>query len=296
MIYEELQNCIDNIYKKLENTNDSELKKLLNKLQKSKITNEQKKEMLHDAISFTISMGLAGNINEQNYDLMFNDIIGEMISKIPELQTKLTFKVYLEDHPEIWREISIPQSFNLAELCYVILSSFKMTSNHLFKIKYRNLDYFCDPYESYSNELFASEYPLSNFKFQKGSKLELNYDFGENYMFIVEYVKKERAEVILNNEDIEVTQGNGYGIIEDDHYLLDLYLDNREKCKEYLEDMGLSEEEFFYDVNDFDIDENTSYVIDDFLNIKNEYENPYNFFNEVDEDEETDEEEIASYN
>lgn len=288
MIYEELQNCINNIYEKVQTTTDPNLKKILNKLSKAEITDAQKDEMLHDAISFTLTMGLAGHVDEKHFDFMFKDVIEEMVLAIPTLQTQLMFKVYLEDHPELWREINVPQSFNLAELCYVILSSFKAEGSHLFKIKYRNTDYFCDPYEGYANELFASNYPLAKFKFNTKSKLELSYDFGENYIFIIEYCGKEKLPYILNQDDISVSDGNGYGVIEDDHYMLDLYLDNPEKCEEYLNDMGLDQEEFYYDVNDFDTVENTQYVLEEFLDVKNAYENPYGTYDELEEDDEDD--------
>ncbi len=150
------------------------------------------------------------------------------------------------------------------------------------------------PYEGYANERYANDTSLLELKLTKNAKMELTYDFGENYIFVVEYLGKEKCESITDIEDIQIKDGNGYGIIDDFGFLLDVILDHPQDFHKILDDIGLSEEDFYYNFDDFDVSENTMYVIDNFEATKYAYENPNEMlpYDEEDDDIYFDDEEI----
>lgn len=269
MVKKEIELCINNIISRLYEESSSDIKKLLNKLQESKISPEQKDELLKLAVECSIGMGLMNNVEDSQYDELLKTSLQSAVNNIPTMQSAYIFKVTLTDHPEIYRVIKVPAVFSLGSLVYAILSSFRAEELHLFKVKYKNVDYYCSAYED--AQMYADDIALASLKLRKGVKMELNYDFGENYIFSIEYIGKEVHDKLLNEEDIEVIEGNGYGIIEDNHHLLNLYLDHPEGVEEYLKAIEL--EDVYFDINDFDTFTNTELVLDQFELIKSEYMN-----------------------
>lgn len=294
VIYDQLMKCMDAIFDEVKNTKNQSIINIQKELEKTTLTRKAKDDLIKSAIQFTLGMGIMQHISPESFEEIFVDVLKDVVSKIPDLQTKVKFKVSLANHKELWREIHIPLSFTLADLCYVILDSFKADGSHLFKIKYKNNDYYCLPYEGYANERYANDTSLSELKLTKNSKMELTYDFGENYIFVVEYLGKEKCESITDIEDIQIKDGNGYGIIDDFGFLLDVILDHPQDFHKILDDIGLSEEDFYYNFDDFDVSENTMYVIDNFEATKYAYENPNEMlpYDEEDDDIYFDDEEI----
>lgn len=72
--------------------------------------------------------------------------------------------------------------------------------------------------------------------------------------------------------DLEIIDGNRYGIWEDAHRLLDLYYMNRKEFLKTIDEYGLSDEDFIFE--EFDIDTYNEMLIDDFEYLKMAYEMP----------------------
>ncbi len=130
------------------------------------------------------------------------------------------FKVKLRElENKIWRDIEISSASNVAKLGYAVLAAFEAEGNHLFCINYKDCRYeiVCDDfYEDFGMKI---EDPiskkLSSLKMEIGDKMEMEYDYGASWRFDIEFVSAEPMKKGMGTHYPYVTDGAGWGIIED---------------------------------------------------------------------------------
>lgn len=130
------------------------------------------------------------------------------------------FKVKLRElENKIWRDIEISSTSNVAKLGYAVLAAFEAEGNHLFCINYKDRRYeivYDDFYEDFGIKI---EDPiskkLSSLKMEIGDKMEMEYDYGAGWCFDIEFVSAEPMKRGMGTHYPYVTDGAGWGIIED---------------------------------------------------------------------------------
>ena len=128
-----------------------------------------------------------------------------------------TIKVTYEGcENKIWREIQISSNAFLCQLGYVVLASFETKAYHLFNITYDETIY-----ELPSDEEVIKKdecllcVRLSKLKLQKGSKLQMIYDFGYDQTFNIEVLNIEPMARSTGRAYPKIIAGEGRGIIDD---------------------------------------------------------------------------------
>lgn len=217
------------------------------------------------------------------------DLEDVMVDEFAEFMkaTKFIGKSYVLDirlkgqEQNCWRTLQIPATLTLSQLCYAIMSIFHCDGSHLFSMEYKNNNYYCDAYDPdfYDEETqYASECILPEFNLRKGSHMIMTYDFGDDFMFdiVVKEVKKYSHRLSLN--DIQVLDGQGYGIWEDNHYMMDIYYDDPKAFYEVIEENGYDEYDFPIE-EEFDLELLNEGIIEDMNDFIEYYENEESFIN-----------------
>ena len=152
-----------------------------------------------------------------------------VLTKKKNKDTKIyQFHVSLKNYkPNMWRRILVESETKVSDLAYIVLSLFKADGSHLFEIEkmYGRKDYFSER-EIYTikNKVYydfndddeqrdAKEYTLNQLDLEENSKLQLWYDFGDDWIFTIKL-----EEISERDENIEypiAIKGKGYGIIDD---------------------------------------------------------------------------------
>ena len=177
---------------------------------------------------------------------------------------------------KIWRKIEIKNSNSLADLVYIILSSFELYCNEYFTIYYDNNKY--DSVSSiFNNEQCKSAMSilLKDISFTTDKKLILEYDYQNKIEFIINYIESKKID--KNTDYPQIVDGSGKGAID--------YVSG-EELKQIIEEtdtLGHSnylitiivddnEEEEPFDYRDFDLDENNFLSCCNMNSIKYDYE------------------------
>lgn len=128
--------------------------------------------------------------------------------------------------PKIWRRFQVPRNITMAKLGYIIMTIYEMQASHLFYLEFGLRDRLCFRYELPAENrlpmerngmcfLDASESMLGQQFNRAGTKLTMQYDFGDGWEIAL------TLEEILDDRDLpgrelpRVLDGSGYGIIED---------------------------------------------------------------------------------
>lgn len=203
-------------------------------------------------------------------------IIGELDEFIKA--TKYMRKAYVLDihligqKQNCWRTLQIPATLVLSELCYAIMSVFCCDGGHLFSIEYKKKEYYCDAYSSdFQDVEYVSDEIIPCFNLRKGSHMIMTYDFGDNFMFDIRVKEVKDFHYRLSYDDIQLLDGKGYGIWEDDHYLMELYHNDPKRFKDVCEENGYDEEYFPID-EEFDLALYNEEIINDMNRYINIYE------------------------
>lgn len=130
------------------------------------------------------------------------------------------FKVKLRElENKIWRDIEISSTSSLAKLGYAVLVAFEAEGSHLFCINYKGCRYeivYDDFYEDLGMKIVDPiSKKLSSLKMEIGDKMEMEYDYGAGWVFDIELVSVEPMKKGMGTHYPYVTDGAGWGIIED---------------------------------------------------------------------------------
>ena len=134
------------------------------------------------------------------------------------------FRVKLQELEKyLWRDIEVSSLSTVAKLGYVILSAFQTQGSHLCGITYDNFryefDYVGDLFDSLDDDIEDVIPPntvkLSSLKLKVGDKLEMEYDYGAGWTFDIELISISPMQKGTGNHYPYITDGAGWGIIED---------------------------------------------------------------------------------
>ncbi len=161
---------------------------------------------------------------------------------------------------QFYREMELPYDMTLADLAYFVLSSFKADGSHLFSVNYGRHRFSCR--DSFYSENRADEIYLTQLYLQMNNQIEIEYDFGDEWIFKVTVKAINNHDKIFTFDDSRVIKGKGYGIWEDEHYLMNLYYKDHDAFLDYIDDVGISEDEFVTD--EFDVEDANADLLDDY--------------------------------
>ena len=126
------------------------------------------------------------------------------------MSEKLTLKVFPKGWGrEAYRVFEISDTQTLEDLCYRILACFDFDADHMYAFYMDNVPYSrtaaysCDGFRS------VSAAKLSLFHLLKGQKFILHYDFGDDWMFMINVQKvepsdgKEKFKLIRSKGSVE---------------------------------------------------------------------------------------------
>lgn len=134
------------------------------------------------------------------------------------------FRVKLQELEKyLWRDIEVSSLSTVAKLGYSILAAFWAQGSHLFGITYNNLryefDYDGDVFDSLDDDIEDVISPdiakLSSLKLKVGDKMEMEYDYGAGWTFDIELVSISPMIKGTGAHYPYITDGAGWGIIED---------------------------------------------------------------------------------
>lgn len=272
MFYNYLTEFLENCYQELMHAPDQEIQDALKDIQKNVPTQEFEPMMKHfikGALDFTSDE----NLSEADFDEFFINNLKSFAQHTLNLTKSIVFKATLNgfEH-EVYRVIEMPYTSTLADVAYAILGSCEATGHHLYSMKYKKGMYYCsrdDEFEDFENN--TSLVLLSELGLRKGSKLKLNYDFGDDYQFDIQVKAIKSNDHSFRMNDMIMTEGKGYGLWEDEHYEMDLFYHDRPHFDLFLKENGL-EEDMFPCEETFDLDVANEELICNYLFIKNIYE------------------------
>lgn len=111
----------------------------------------------------------------------------------------LVLKIQMKDvtKPPMWREVEVPADYNFLQLHEVIQTVTYLENCHLWQFSKKAYDHGLligiereddYPFSTGVDEIThpADATPLTQFLHQKGDKLEYTYDFGDDWIFVVE--------------------------------------------------------------------------------------------------------------
>lgn len=134
------------------------------------------------------------------------------------------FRVKLQELEKyLWRDIEVSSLSTLAKLAYSILASYQAQGSHLFGITYNNFkyefDYDNDMFDSLDDDIEDVISPnitkISSLKLKVGDRMEMEYDYGAGWTFDIELVSISPMEKGRGTHYPYITDGAGWGIIED---------------------------------------------------------------------------------
>lgn len=114
---------------------------------------------------------------------------------------------------KINRMFLINDNVKITDFCKAIITSMNGDLSHLYVLKYKNKYYLCDNMtkDDY-NEIKMGSLRISKLLFEEKEKLELIYDFGDNWIFKTTINKILKGH---NDKNFILLKGIGKGIEED---------------------------------------------------------------------------------
>lgn len=151
---------------------------------------------------------------------------------------KIKIHVTLTDYKKkIYRKIEVLDRVILSSFCENIIRSFNGDLSHLYTLIGNDLIFSCEGnyYDLVKTSItkdircYLADYvdeeqedyydnpdrSIEVFKLEKGNKLKLKYDFGDNWEFIIKISSIENIEESNDLPLFKVIKGKGLGIIED---------------------------------------------------------------------------------
>lgn len=170
--------------------------------------------------------------------------VGVNMASVPIYQFYAELEKYT---PKIWRRFQVLNNITMARLAYILMTMFEMQASHLYRFEIDELKNFKnflkeigEKYEpSEEDNFLIAEYgcifedemdiyvpeghrPLENAKdvklkdvlFRENSEMEFKYDFGDGWTVKLILEKIFKDDNIKGKELPKVTEGQGFGIIE----------------------------------------------------------------------------------
>ncbi|MCD7893126.1 MAG: plasmid pRiA4b ORF-3 family protein [Erysipelotrichaceae bacterium] len=256
-----------NMTNKIWNSDNSEIQDNLNIL-KEKIPQDEWNYYITTAINEFTKLFESEDYDEPITD---NDILNviKMATQLYNVSTQsVVIRVILAGlGRQLYREMEIPYDITLADLAYLVLSSFKADGSHLFSVNYGKNRFSCR--DSFYNENRADEIYLTQLYLQFNNQIDIEYDFGDEWLFKVTVKSILDHDGKFNLDDSRIIKGKGYGIWEDEHYLMNLYYKKHDAFLDYIDDISMSEDDFVTD--EFDLEDANDDLLSDYEYFKSIY-------------------------
>lgn len=258
-----INKCVEGCCEKVINNESEELQGLLTKI-KEEVNENCYKDIVMRTVTSIISQAMVFSFEEEIIIELVCRSLEEVIDRLPELKKSYVLRCHMEGHEDyIYRTIEVPSYMSLDEFCCAVLGSFNADGYHMYSVDYDRKTYFCpgydDDYRTHIN--YTTDYTLNDIDIRDNKELVITYDFGDNYEIVVRLEDVFINDFIFDLEYMYILDGEGYGIWEDHHYLLDMYYWNKDEYNEAVQEYGFIENplEEVYDCEDEDLFEDMMY-------------------------------------
>lgn len=270
MLMERVFQCVDDIYDDIMKEGSQDLKQKIQELENVVGTNHP--EILKKGIMLSMTFCLNQlQFHDELFEALLIDNIDYMIENIPDMKKSIQLQVSLrglEQH--VHRQIVLPYYMTLADMAYAILAIFQADGSHLFSIECQQGRFGCEQCDEEMIDDYAANVFLNDLQLKKGSQLSLWYDFGDDYFFDIQVIHIQTESDLNEIGDGQILSGQGYGIWEDEHALLEMYYKDYDEFIEKIHDFGLDGDDFIFD--DFDVDVANEMFLEDFEFLRRNYE------------------------
>ncbi|MEG1141623.1 MAG: plasmid pRiA4b ORF-3 family protein [Clostridia bacterium] len=265
------------LYKLKYNSNYDFISEIQNKLFEKGLSEEEINELMIRKLAILISeMDNSMRINSSIVYYSFNKIINsiDFSKRFNKNQKIYKIKVSLDKYDELIYRIYEVSSMNyLSNLAYIILSTFNTLAYHLYKFEFYGDIYHCniESENIFEYEISSTDITLNQLLLQIGDKIDMIYDFGDNWKFNIEVIDILKRD--KNKEYPYIVEGKGKGIIEDNSFLLDEFIKLNNKNKPSSYDFGNGKINFDFDYREFNLKKLNDKLKNNIRKIKNNYEN-----------------------
>ena len=257
--------------KALLHTDNSEIAKAIKKIEKMVDKNDMNyilENLFLCAMSNEIIRAvLAGSSDDEVNDLLATSL-NEYVEVLPEMLSYLKLDIKLKGLEKYCtRTILIPFTCNLSQLAYLVLGAFHIGFRHQFTVRVKNEQYLskglCENEPYVMDSVILGQVGLN---LQKGMKIHLTYDMGENYEFEIRVADIIREKHIVSSYDSRIIRAKGGCVWEDNHELMEYYYKDKEMFYKVLHEDELTEDDFEIFIDDIlDSSSLLDYLNEDYL-------------------------------
>lgn len=131
--------------------------------------------------------------------------------------------------PKIWRRFQVSNHITPARLCYIIQVLFEMEASHLMALevplesvniflRFEIIDEYCEDFHDPHRDVRVFDATRGNLRqlgLEVGSRLNFNYDFGDDWWVMLTLEKILKDKDLPAGELPRILDGAGHGIVED---------------------------------------------------------------------------------
>lgn len=270
MLMEHIFQCVDDIYEDIMKDGSPDLKARIQDLEE--VAGKSTVPILKKGIMLSMTFCLNQlQFHDELFETLLVDNIEYMIENIPDMKKTIQLQVSLRGLEQyVNRQVVLPYYMTLADLAYALLAMFQADGSHLFTFECEQGKFGCQQCDGEMIDDYASNVFLNDLNLKKGSCFSLWYDFGDDYLFDIQVIHIQNEANLNVIGDGKILSGNGYGIWEDEHELLEMYYTDYEMFIERIQDFGLDEDDFVFD--DFDKDSANEMFVENFEFLRRAYE------------------------
>lgn len=274
MFYNHIYPMLEACYEEFMNSSDKRIKKAMGMVKKN-LPSDEADIFLKMFIKISISEIIKNEIPEEEVVDFISEHLLQSINGLTEYKKSYVIKVELEGlEKDVYRVMEVPSSISVADLAYGVLAAFNAEAEHLYTVKFKNVQFVCEFDEYNEDNPYASQVPLIALNLRKRSKLCVRYDFGDDFRLNIEVLEVKKNTTMTDLETFNIIEGKGYGIWEDEHYAMELYYSNQKTFDTYIKENGF-EKEWFPTNEDFILDKSNEELEEKFWAIKNAYEGEF---------------------
>lgn len=261
--------CVDHIYDDIILNGSDELKDIIRQFED--VAGDESPYFLKKGIMLAMTLCLNQlQFQDELFEGVLQEYLEHMMEAIPEMKKTVICRIVVRELEKyIHRQVRIPYHMPLDELAYYILTMFQAEGTHLFTFITDQGKFGCDQCDEEMLDDYASDVFLDELDLKKGDTFSLWYDFGDDYIFDIQIQDIEQHPNVQTLHDIEIMAGEGFGIWEDEHSLLDMYYHDRQAFVEHIQDLGLNLDDFIFE--EFDVNTANGALFDDYEFLKHAY-------------------------
>ena len=173
--------------------------------------------------------------DEELYDTFMEGLYNEDYEKCIEVCEYLHEHAYYaltvtwDSYPKLLsRHFLISARCNIADMMYAIMVAFRCEGYHIIETKH-GADFYQPAYLIMNND-FAQDIDPAEFvpiaALAEDGKATVTYDFGDNWCFNVRFRKPVIIKDNPTSPNVILQKATGYGIFEDNRYLLETFIQN----------------------------------------------------------------------